>query len=491
MSSNGERLKLPILLATLFLWYYASIIYAASSQFYVKSHLQSTGIMENVFSMLFVAFQQMVAGTFLGLLIMALAILSVNKDEPFISTIVKQMRKALGSFNTHTSNCNRKATCYWLAVSLLPASLHAAGTFFLNLGYASSSSASFVLMIKLIEPIQAFLVDIALGMRFEMSRTQQIMYVSYFAFITAFLVFRRNSMSQNRRRPFWTITLVVLSGILMSFRNVNKMLVKKNKSTIPKNKRDASFQIALLEGVEDFIYLSVGGALVLLPFVLFLFLVLLCNNSIEIPSAPFPMVLSHGVYHVSSLSVCYFVAAPANTLLNCGIQLFSVFFVRIWSGEETIFEILLLAFISAGAITCYHSITSRRLSILVAVVTLGLYGNMKLSHFLTLKPESSLLQLTPNLFSPTNESPENCKVQFNNINLRICHLSPKHGSFEDDVGPAVVLKLLENKFRCSTDEIPVLNLATNSRTSNEICLFNLGSNLDMVKSGDHIWGTGK
>lgn len=507
--SNGERLKLPILLATLFLWYYASIIYAASSQFYAKSHLQSTGLVENVFSMLFVAFLQMIAGTLLGLLIMALAILSVHKNGPFSSTIFKQMRKPFSSFNIHISNRNRKATCYLLAVSLLPASLHAAGSFFLNLGYASSSSASFVLMIKLIEPIQAFLVDIALGKRFEMSRTQQIMYVSYFAFVTAFLVFRLHSMLQNGRRPFWTIALVLLSGMFMSFRNANNMLVKKNKSTIPKNKRDASFQIALLEGVEDFIYLSFGGALVLLPFVLFLFLVLLCNTTTSIPlMLPFPMVLSHGIYHVASLSVFCFVAAPVNTLLNCGNQLFSVLFVRIWSGEETISEIILLASISAGAITCYLSNTSRRLWILVAVVTLGLYGNMKRillavvtlgldgnmkgSHFLILKPESPLLQLAPNLLSPTNESPENCRVQFNNINLRICHVSPKQGnnSFEDDLGPAVVLKLLENKFRCSTDEIPVLNLATHSRTSNEICLFNLGSSLNMIKSGDHIWGTG-
>jgi hypothetical protein len=83
-----------------------------------------------------------------------------------------------------------------------------------------------------------------------------------------------------------------------------------------------------------------------------------------------------------------------------------------------------------------------------------------------------------------------CKVLFKNKYMKICHFIPYDGNFGDELGPAAILKILENKFYpCSVEDIPVLNLK-NARQPKDICLFNLGSIFHFVQRGDHVWGTG-
>jgi hypothetical protein len=90
----------------------------------------------------------------------------------------------------------------------------------------------------------------------------------------------------------------------------------------------------------------------------------------------------------------------------------------------------------------------------------------------------------------TETTSTECKVHFKNENMRICHFIPYDGNFGDELGPAAILKILENKFYpCSVEDIPVLNLKT-GRQPKFSCLFNLGSIFHMVQEGDHIWGTG-
>jgi hypothetical protein len=103
---------------------------------------------------------------------------------------------------------------------------------------------------------------------------------------------------------------------------------------------------------------------------------------------------------------------------------------------------------------------------------------------------SSVVLSTEDSTNSTETNSTKCKVHFKNEDMRICHFIPYDGNFGDELGPAAILKLLENKFYpCSVEDIPVLNLKT-GRQPKVICLFNLGSIFHMVQRGDHIWGTG-
>lgn len=83
-----------------------------------------------------------------------------------------------------------------------------------------------------------------------------------------------------------------------------------------------------------------------------------------------------------------------------------------------------------------------------------------------------------------------CKVRFKNNDMKICHFIPYDGNFGDELGPAAILKTLENEFYpCSVEDIPVLNLR-NKRQPEDVCLFNLGSIFHFIQTDDHVWGTG-
>lgn len=104
--------------------------------------------------------------------------------------------------------------------------------------------------------------------------------------------------------------------------------------------------------------------------------------------------------------------------------------------------------------------------------------------------KESLTVLEPKRSHEAKTTDTSCKVEFKDKNMSLCHFIPYNGNFGDELGPAAILKLLENKFGCSTENIPVTNLAKRRRNAADVCLFSLGSIFHMVKSGDHIWGTG-
>lgn len=85
---------------------------------------------------------------------------------------------------------------------------------------------------------------------------------------------------------------------------------------------------------------------------------------------------------------------------------------------------------------------------------------------------------------------DKCQVKFRNENMRLCHFIPYNGNFGDELGPAVILKHLQNHMGCNVDNLPILNIAKKKRLPNEICLFSLGSIFHMIQKGDHVWGTG-
>lgn len=94
-----------------------------------------------------------------------------------------------------------------------------------------------------------------------------------------------------------------------------------------------------------------------------------------------------------------------------------------------------------------------------------------------------------------------CQVQFRLPELSLCHIIPWK-NFGDELGPPVVKRILELHFGCSTDHLRVFELSKIyrgggdmgflNRTGSQLqqCLMTVGSLWRMVKSNDHIWGTG-
>jgi hypothetical protein len=104
-----------------------------------------------------------------------------------------------------------------------------------------------------------------------------------------------------------------------------------------------------------------------------------------------------------------------------------------------------------------------------------------------------------------------CKVVFrqnNNNNSssddmllpqRLCHIVPWGANFGDELGPPIVMRILELYFHCSAQDLPTLNLApltfsymnrSSSIDGDGPCLLSVGSMWRMAQSGDHLWGTG-
>jgi len=326
----------------------------------------------------------------------------------------------------------------------------------------------------------------------------------------------RSSSITDLQASLRAILMVLLSGCFLSTRNVLKKIIhhKESPAEDPQSSTARhslegpypSVGNKVMEGLDDFIHVSLGGAFVLFQVTLLAFsLCVLTGSNAHMLSGILSsilssviMVLSHSIYNVASLLVLSFVAAPVHSLLNSGKRLWSTIMVMWWFGEAVTPEIILgFIFIAVGVIPSWRS-KERFFSI---VFFAGLYFNFRRNMtMLDISPDVFIVGKASNTAN-LNAAPlgssfssvgtnQQCKVQFKDRNMRLCHFIPYNGNFGDELGPAVILKLLENKFHCSVDEVPVLNLAKEKRGSDEVCLFSLGSIFHMVRSGDHIWGTG-
>ena len=225
------------------------------------------------------------------------------------------------------------------------------------------------------------------------------------------------------------------------------------------------------------------------------------HNLILLTSSPYlSMIVTHSIYNVASLSVLSFVAAPIHSLLNSGKRLSSTLFAMVWFGENITGSMVSgFILIFAGAAP-FSKETQRWMFLFCSLGISGLFHNsMQVSKFYghvnntqnVRANNSSSSWLFPITTMSKEEGEElkktNCKVQFIANDMRICHVSSKFGL---ELGPAVILKLLENKFQCSIDEIPIHNVSYAGRDPNIRCLFSVGSTLHLLKHGDFVWGTG-
>jgi hypothetical protein len=212
------------------------------------------------------------------------------------------------------------------------------------------------------------------------------------------------------------------------------------------------------------------------------------------------MIVTHSIYNVASLSVLSFVAAPIHSLLNSGKRLSSTLFAMVWFGENVTGSMVSgFMLIFAGAAP-FSKETQRLMFLFCSLGISGLFHNsMQVSKFYgdanntqnvraNNSSNSWLFPITTMIKEEGKEVKKtNCKVQFIANDMRICHVSSKFGL---ELGPAVILKLLENKFQCSIDEIPIHNVSYIGRDPNIRCLFSVGSTLHLLRHGDFVWGTG-
>ena len=98
--------------------------------------------------------------------------------------------------------------------------------------------------------------------------------------------------------------------------------------------------------------------------------------------------------------------------------------------------------------------------------------------------------ITSNVFaSPEPRLSHSCRVKLKDSDMSLCYFMPYGANFGDELGHAVVRRLLEYHFGCSAQDIPAINVAIEKRDG-RICLFTLGTVFHMVHRGDHVWGTG-
>jgi pyruvyltransferase len=92
------------------------------------------------------------------------------------------------------------------------------------------------------------------------------------------------------------------------------------------------------------------------------------------------------------------------------------------------------------------------------------------------------------------KSQNRCKIRFKDPTMAICNFVPYKiikGNFGDLLGPATVLRLLEQHFQCDSSEIKNHDIASDGYPKNDgKCLFHLGSVMHFVRPGDSVWGTG-
>lgn len=133
-------------------------------------------------------------------------------------------------------------------------------------------------------------------------------------------------------------------------------------------------------------------------------------------------------------------------------------------------------------------------SVLLAVVLI--YGMSILAKNVVFRNEakSKAVQEEEKLSSLFPREPKltpGCSVKFQHINMSLCYNGDN--TFEDQLGPAVVTRLLEYHFGCTSSDLEMIDLSkgdSDIMRKNRTCFFTSGSLLHFAKTGDHVWGTG-
>jgi len=311
------------LLLIVLVWYSASTLSATSSQFFIQNLQENKTVSwpEKIFAMVFTTWLQLMVGSIVGF---------------FIMVVIHRYYGRRWMKNDYF-------------FGLFPA-LHSGGSLFTNLGYAFLS-ASWVQIIKLTEPAQTLIVDFFLRKLWGIPRHKIKVSVICFVMGTVFVLRQRSSSHiHSPTTNVWGVPIVILSGCLLSTRNVIKKIKHMDKGNgLLTGPVTYNMQDTLQEGLSDFIHLSHGGSILLLPvliatslgcmisgtrtFVLFGIM----SSAVSSPA----MIISHPAYNLASLLVLSFVSAPVHSLLNSAKRIVCTLTVTLWFGEPLTLEMIL------------------------------------------------------------------------------------------------------------------------------------------------------
>jgi hypothetical protein len=357
-----------------------------------------------------------------------------------------------------------------------------------------------VQIIKLTEPLQTLLIDSSLRQLWGIPQLKMKLSVVWFVLGGAAICVGRRRLS--RPADFGGVMVVVFSGCFLSTRNVlKKMMHGDTHSRFAYNNAPPNVTSSLQEGLFDFIHMSAGGFILLVPLVMATAIWCFVSGTDSsglgrimghIASSPL-MILSHPIYNLASLLVLSFVSAPTHSLLNSTKRIVCTLTVALWFGEHISWEMFLGLFFIMISLIPTLTIKDRCIS---AAIAIGLYLFLqsiligRSLHFAD-KDQTVFIERPYSYFDDNKAPMSNCTVRFKDTSMNLCHFIPYGGNFGDEIGPAVIMKIVENKYGCSRQDIPVFNLAgENPRGKNVSCLFSLGSIFHMVRNGDHVWGTG-
>lgn len=500
-------------------WYYASGLCAVSSQQYVATLNEASYYSPRnlALAMLLATFFQMVCGVLIGV-VLHMSILSCSERRHMSRSVwIRTYQKFLPMIFS-----SRGSMAKFLIEKFGFPALYAAGSLLTNFGYVCSS-ASLVQMIKLMEPIQSLILGMALRKLYKLPSPIIKWSITFCLLGTTLIVLNYNPTTNTiYYNTFGAVITVFLSGVFLSSKNAMKDIIQckerqnsKCNDTTNIHTETGSATSKLIVGVEEFIHLSLGAALVLLPVLIVLILLLFMtsrrnyredttrNNTGKslmilmqflVPAPYITMIVTHCNHHVASIALLSFVAPPIHSVLIYGNRLFSILFAMAWFGDNVTLSMLsgfLLTFAGAAPFS------KEKQRMLFVAFSLGTsytcYSAIQLSELY--RKSSAVVNL---IYSDNHVSSwrggkrqevarTDCKVQFIANDMRICHVSSGFGL---ELGPAVILKTLEKKFQCSIDEIPIHNISYQGRDPNVRCLFSVGSTFHHLQQGDFVWGTG-
>ena len=252
-------------------------------------------------------------------------------------------------------------------------------------------------------------------------------------------------------------------------------------------------------------------------------------------------IMFHGLYNIASISVLSLVNAQTHSLLNVGKRVSNVLVAAaVFHKPLGVKGVLGLCIAAVGGLV-YSSAgggnqlkndrskgtrsKSRFISRLAGNLGYPMKMIMKLStlvvayfmYTMTVNNQT-VVESTTNMSTTSGQhmslnviNPDwplkrpavrkDCKVSFRNKQMSLCNIQPWK-NFGDELGPPLVKRILELHFGCSAEDVDVFDLKKIymgggdngflNRTGSglETCLMTVGSLWRMVKSGDHIWGTG-
>jgi len=229
---------------------------------------------------------------------------------------------------------------------LVASFLHALGSLCTNLGFVFAS-ASLVQVIKLLEPLETLLVSSLILQTPSAPITVPILAST--ATIMGGVGLTLSGWDKPIAAP--AVVFATLSGMALAARNATKKHVQEQRSGhvskgAPENANWKSVWAMLTTGLEDFVALSLGGALALCVVACTLSIVT-NKTAVALPvewslhgsdndlAVAIKLILFHPTYNMASLSVLGFVSALSHAILNVGKRLVNVIVTAVIFAEKT------------------------------------------------------------------------------------------------------------------------------------------------------------